>query len=82
MELCFHGFSHYARKILIIIMLWHTGIRIHFVVLMEPQSLENCAFYVHVRMCVYYTLEQGAGFRALRLPQFLARKTGIRPNLA
>ena len=29
------------------IMLWHAGIRIHFVVLMEPQSLENCAFFVH-----------------------------------
>ena len=30
----------------------------------------------------YTSLEQGAGFRALRLPQFLARKTAIRPNMA
>ena len=30
------------------ITLWHAGIRIHFVVLMEPQSLENCPFFVHV----------------------------------
>ena len=29
-------------------MLWHAGIHIHFGVLMEPQSLENCAFFVHV----------------------------------
>ena len=42
---CFHGFSHNAPKILII-MLWHTVIHIHFVVLMEPQSSENCAFFV------------------------------------
>ena len=27
-------------------MLWHAGIHIHFVVLMEPQSSENCAFFV------------------------------------
>ena len=27
-------------------MLWHTGIHIHFVVLMEPQSSGNCAFFV------------------------------------
>ena len=26
------------------IMLWHAGIHTHFVVLMEPQSSENCAF--------------------------------------
>ena len=28
------------------IMLWHAGIHIHFVVLVEPQSSENCAFFV------------------------------------
>ena len=32
--------------LIIIIMLWHLGIQIVFVVLMEPQSSENCAFFV------------------------------------
>ena len=49
MELCFLGFSHYARKILILCF----GIRgytciftLLYGVLMEPQSSENCAFFV------------------------------------
>ena len=28
------------------IMLWHAGIHIHFVVLMDPQCSGNCAFFV------------------------------------
>ena len=46
MELCFHGFSHYARKIIIIYYALARGDTIHFVVIMEPQSSENCAFFV------------------------------------
>ena len=36
-----------------IIMLWPAGIHTHFVVLVEPQSSENCAFS-YLFVCIYF----------------------------